>query len=383
MPVPHFRRVAVGELNNEVGGGAMNTLFNVGDIDGDGRLDIFTSGRNGRMAWFRNGGDKAWERHIVGEVDNQECGGLAHDLTGNGYPDIINGSDWRADELSWWENPGLSGGAWKRHLIVKTGYGQFHDEVLADVTGDGKLSLIFSNQHAKDGSQLGIVPLPKNPDLAPWPDVTFITQGRAIKTQPEEGITVADLDGDGQNEVLFGCSWYKLEAGSWKCYPYADDYITTLIAVGDIDGDGRPEIVLSEGDACIYGYPRGGKLGWFKPVDYTHANLRQPWIEHRIDENLLDPHSLQLADLCGNARLDLLVGEIGKKATLLEEPPRLMIYENDGTGAFIRHVIEQGIGTHHARLADFQGNGTLDIASRSLHGPNKWQIYVWYNSKEE
>ena len=77
MPVPHFRRVAVGELNNEVGGGAMNTLFNVGDIDGDGRPDIFTSGRNGRMAWFRNGGDKAWERHIVGEVDNQECGGLA------------------------------------------------------------------------------------------------------------------------------------------------------------------------------------------------------------------------------------------------------------------------------------------------------------------
>ena len=229
------------------------------------------------------------------------------------------------------------------------------------------------------GSQLGIVPLPADPSVSPWPEVAFITEGRKVKNQPEEGICLADLDQDGQNEVLFGCSWYKYVGGVWERHAYAEDYITTLIAVGDIDGDGRPEIVLSEGDACIYGYPQGGKLGWFKPVGYTPEGLRQKWTEHRIDANLLDPHSLQLADLCGNGRLDLLVGEIGKRATLEEEPPRLMIYENDGTGGFTRHIIEQGIGTHHARLADLQGKGVLDITSRSLHGPYKWQVFVWYN----
>ena len=42
-------------------------------------------------------------------------------------------------------------------------------------------------------------------------------------------------------------------------------------------------------------------------------------------------------------------------------------------------VIDQGIGTHHARLADFRGTGHLDIASRPLHGPDKWKIFVWSN----
>lgn len=375
MPVPQFRRVAIGELNNEIEGGGMNTLFNVGDLNADGRPDLFTSGRNGHMAWFENRADGTWERHTIAEINNQECGGLAHDLTGNGLPDIINGSDWRGVELAWWENTGPAGGPWRRHPIVNTGCGQFHDEVLGDVTGDGRLSLVFTNQLAPGGAQLGVVPLPQNPYTTPWPEVTFIAQGRAMKNQPEEGLAIADIDQDGQNEILFGCSWYKYVGGTWERHPYADGYITTLIAVGDIDGDGRPEVVLSEGDACIYGYPQGGKLGWFKP----EGNIREPWTEHRIDENLLDPHSLQLADLCGNSHLDLLVGEIGKRETLEQEPPRLMIYENDGTGHFTRHVVEAGIGTHHARLADFRGHGLLDIASRPLHGPNKWNLYVWYN----
>ncbi|MDQ2798820.1 MAG: VCBS repeat-containing protein, partial [Armatimonadota bacterium] len=147
------------------------------------------------------------------------------------------------------------------------------------------------------------------------------------------------------------------------------------IAVGDIDGDGQNEIVLSEGDACIYGYPDGGKLGWFKPC----GDIRELWEEHRLENHLLDPHSLQLGDLCGNQRLDILVGEIGVWDKLEENPPRLFIYENDGGGGFTRHLIDQGIGTHHARLADFRGRGVLDIASRPLHGPDKWKIFVWEN----
>lgn len=380
MPVPSFRREVIGVLDNDHPTAPMNTLFQVADLNSDGRLDIFTSGRDGQMAWFENRGGGAWERHLVAPVTCQECGGLAHDLTGNGRPDIVNGGDFRSDELAWWENPGERGGEWTRRVIAKTGYGQFHDEALGDVTGDGRLSLLFSNQLAPGGAQLGIVPLPADPFQSPWPGIEIIARERAVKGQPEEGIAIADLDGDGRNEVIFGCCWYKFVAGEWERHPYADDYITTLIAVADFDGDGFPEILLSEGDACIYGYPQGGKLGWFKPVDRTHAGIRRMWRERRIDENLLDPHSLQFGDLCGSGRLDLLVGEIGKKASLQEEPPRLMIYENEGDGRFTRHVIDTGVGVHHARLADLTGDGTLDIASRSLHGPNKWQIYVWYNT---
>lgn len=376
MSKPGFTRVVIGELENDVGGAPMNTLFNVADLNRDGRPDLFVSGRDGRMAWFENRGDGTWARHLIAHVTCQECGGLAWDLNGDGWPDLINGGDWRSDELAWWENPGPAGGPWQRRLITRTGATQFHDELVADVTGDGTLSLVFWNQRA---GSLNVVPLPADPTVSPWPGIRAIARDMQVKGQPEEGLAVFDLDGDGQNEIIAGTHWYKHASGQWEQYRYANDYITTLIAVGDIDGDGRPEIALSEGDACIYGYPQGGKLGWFKPED----DLRDIWTEHRIDENLLDPHSLQLADLCGNGRADLLVGEIGKRETLREEPPRLMVYENDGRGGFTRHIIDQGVGTHHARVADFRNRGVLDIASRPLHGPDKWKLFVWYNDEKD
>jgi hypothetical protein len=369
MTIPSFTRVCIGELNNAPD---MNTLFNVADLNRDGRPDIFSSGRNGLMAWFENRGDGTFVRHIVDQVTSQECGGLAVDLDADGWPDIVNGGDWQSDELSWWRNPGPGGGRWQRRIIAKTGFGQFHDEVIADVTGDGVPSLLFTNQQQ---GALGRIPLPSDPEVSPWPGVEYIAHGMKERGQSEEGLEVADLNGDGRNEILFGCHWYRFTAGAWEQNRFATGYITTLIAVGDIDGDGNPEIVLAEGDPCIYGHPEGGKLAWFKPGE----DIRQPWLENLVDEHLMDAHSLQLGDLCGNGRLDMVVGEIGIANRLDTNPPRLFLYQNLGGGRFQRHLIEQGIGTHHARLADFRGRGVLDIASRPLHGPDKGKIFVWFN----
>ena len=352
----------------------MNTLFNVADLNGNGKTDIFVSGRNGKMAWFENLGEGKFNKRIVADVNQQECGGLAWDLTGNGFLDIINGSAWGGDELAWWENPGDSTSEWKRHLIVKTGYRQFHDELIGDVTGDGTLSLIYMNQEV---GSLCRIPIPIDPTVSLWPDIETIASGLKEKNQPEEGMAIADIDGDGMNEIIAGTSWYKYEGGVWERFKFASDYITTLIAVGDIDGDGRPEIVLSEGDACIYGHPEGGKLGWFKPA----GDMRAMWNEHRIDDNLLDAHSLHLVDLCGSGRLDILTGEIGKRETIETELPRLLLYENLGEGSFKRHTLDQGVGVHHARLADMRNCGCIDIISRPLHGADKWKIFVWFNDK--
>jgi len=123
--------------------------------------------------------------------------------------------------------------------------------------------------------------------------------------------------------------------------------------------------------------PEGGKLAWFAPGGDLHAL----WEEHLIEDRLLDPHSLQLGDVCGSGALDLLVGEIGVKERYTEQPTRRMLYENDGRGQFTRQVIDEGTGTHHARLVDLRGSGELDIASRPLHGPEKWKIIVWYNDR--
>ena len=376
MAAPVYRKRTIGHLANEVDGAAMNTLCILGDVNADGYLDVVVSGRNGTMAWFEHpGGERPWEaawrRHEIAPIQNLECGGLVQALTASGYPDVINGGDYRSDELSWWENPGPAGGEWMRRVIARTGQTQFHDELIADLDGDGRLSLIFGNQ---GGGALYCVPLPADPRVSPWPGLEQISSERREAGLPEEGLALADLDGDGRPELVAGTHWYRRGPGGWEAHRFASGYITTRVAVGDLDGDGRPEIVLAEGDACIYGRPEGGRLSYFR----AGPDLRAPWQEHVLAERLADPHSLQLGDLCGHGRLDLLVGEIGVRETYTQRPPRLMIFENDGRAGFTPQVIDAGTGAHNAWLADLRGHGAVDIVTRPLHGPERWEIHAYF-----
>jgi hypothetical protein len=388
MAEPRFTKLVVAEVQNDIPPGQMNTFSTVGDINGDGRPDIVVSGRQGRLVWLENrGAETPWPVHVIdGNVDKMECGGVVRDLTGNGLGDVINGNDSRGNALYWWENPGPDGGEWKRRIIAETSGSQFHDTTVGKVAGEDRASLLFTNQRAEGGTTVYRVPFPADPTVSPWPGLEVITRARTEENpynqsgvQPEEGLAVGDIDGDGENEIVCGTHWYKStgEPGApWRAYKFARGYLTTKIAVGDLDGDGRNEIVLSEGDPCVYGKRQGGKVSWFKAPD----DITGMWEEHVLEDFLFDAHSLQLADLCGNGRLDILVGEIGKAdrtRSYVEHQPRIMVWENNGDGTFTRHIVDEGTGIHDAVLADMRGTGALDIVGKPLHGPEIWNVHVY------
>jgi hypothetical protein len=390
MARPVFEKKVIGELINDQGYGQMNTLCCVGDFNGDGRADFATCGRFGRMAWFENGGkSEEWRRHIIADVTGQECGGCAIDLTGSGFPDIINGSEGGSDIMSWWENPGAPGTPWKQYIIAKTGAGQMHDTMIGEVKNDGVKYLVFTNQGK--GTCVYIAPLPADPHVSPWPGLETVASdkwlpnpGREQGRQPDEGLAIGDVDNDGLLEIVCGVSYYKWAGGQWKCFRFTDrNYITNKIIIADIDGDGKNEIVLSEGDSYIYGHDECGKLAWFKPVG---DSCEATWDEHIVDTGLIDAHSLAAADLCGNGRPDLFVGEIGavqrggSGEDYIIRPPCLYVYENDGKGNFMtRHTVDRGTGIHEAAVIDLNGDGKPDIIGKPLHGDEKWKIHVWYN----
>lgn len=374
-----FRKQIVGELVNKGGGLPFNTTCNVADINQDGLQDIIICTRKGKMAWFENPGKGSWygkwPRHIIGSLDQIEADSFMCDLTGNGYPDLIAGGDGNSNKLYWLENPGKPGMEWPVHLIHRSSHNKFHGVIVGDVVNDGHKSIVFWNQ---GNASLHQAPVSEDPEVSPWPGVRTIASDLKVNGIPEEGLAIADIDGDGKNELIAGTHWYKyIEAeDNWEQYKFAEDYITTKVAVGDIDGDGQKEIVLSEGDACIYTKPWGGTLAWFKPGD----DIKDLWEEHIIDDHLQDPHSLQLGDICNNGFLDIFVGEIGVKEKYDEKKPRLLVYENDGKARFTSHVVDVGTGTHEAKLADFRNRGVLDIAGKPLHGKEKWNIHVWFNN---
>ena len=383
---PKFNKKVAGKIKNPIGEFFMNTFHTVGDINNDGLKDIVLCGRNGKMAWFENKGKKGeFIKHVVDQVQNMECGGSLYDITGNGYLDIINGSDSKFDEIYWWENPGEDGDEWEKRLIAKTDFRQFHDTTIGKIKNDGKDYLVFTNQKGKNsGTNIYCVPFPKDPKQTPWPELEVIAEGKKGVNpfndngyQPEEGLAIGDIDGDGKNELIGGTHWYKFDKGEWNSYKFAKGYITTKNQIGDIDGDGNNEIILSEGDECSAG-KEGCKLAWFEPKN----DIKDIWEEHVIKEDLLDAHTLQLGDINNNGNIDILVGEIGlnnDEREYIIRDPQIMIFENDGKGNFTPHIIDKGTGIHDGLLIDMNNNGTLDIVGKPLHGEEIWNIHVYYN----
>jgi hypothetical protein len=408
MPEPSFTKTIVGTLVNNVHPEPMNLLLAAGDMNGDGLPDFVLSGRNGKMIWLENRGqDAKWVEHVVDDaVEKMERGGCLYDLTGTGTLDIVNGGDWRSDELCWWENPGVPGVRWNKRVIAKTGRQQFHDVIAGDVTGDGVTSLVFTNQIG--GTDIYRVPIPPDPRVSPWPNIETIATGKGEPNpftpggvQPEEGLAIADLDGDGKPELVCGTHWYKRVGGRWQAHRFASGYIVTKVAVGDLDGDGRNEIVLSEGDPFVYGKMEGGKLAWFQP----DKDVTGPWIEHVLADGLFDAHTLELGDVLGNGHLDILLGEVGIPRSVLNRPgrlkslltrylnvdaaatteyvrvPRILLFENDGTARFTKHTVDVGTGIHDGILVDTRNRGVLDIVGKPLYGPERWNVHVWVNQR--
>jgi len=135
-----------------------------------------------------------------------------------------------------------------------------------------------------------------------------------------------------------------------------------------VDGDGDPELLLSEGDAPLYG-THPGRVGWF---DYDGGS----WTEHLLADELYCPHSLQVGDLTGDGHLDVVVGEMAHRHN---DDPMLYAFLNRGDGTFDRQVVDEGVETHEAKLADVNGDGRPDIVSKS-YGPRK-HVDVWHNER--
>ncbi|RPJ38812.1 MAG: VCBS repeat-containing protein, partial [Chloroflexi bacterium] len=385
-----FRKAVLATVNNNVGGYAMNTFLTTGDLNNDGRPDLIVSGWDGRMVWLENRGERAWIEHVIDPaVKDVECGGSLIDLTGNGYLDVICGSA-SGGAVWWWENPGAGDRPWPKHTILQPGSGYFHDTATGRISPNDPLHLFLNHQDPPNGATVYSIPIPADPTCSPWPGAQVIASqqsealvgpdGSVLKHQAEEGLAIGDIDGDGQNEIVSGTSWFKYQNAAWHRYKFAQGYITNKAVIGDVDGDGKNEIVLSEGDPMIYGKTQGGRLGWFKPG----ADITELWAEHILDDGLLDAHSLVLGDVCRQGRLDILTAEIGwadENRGYKRRAPWVLLFENLGSGRFARHIIDQGTGAHEGVLADLRGSGRLDFVCKPLHGPDRWNIVALLNDQ--
>jgi hypothetical protein len=338
--------------------GSRNDVCLIGDITGNGRNDVVIGAKYGtdNLVWYENPG---WARHVIATA-HLEAGGVLVDINRDGRLDLVAGNPMDAPEgytnreLYWFECPADPRQRWATHLITAA-FCKYHDQAVGDLDGDGQDELLFASQGAR---VVGYWDIPPDPTVSPWPDPYLHIVAQDLHV---EGLAIVDLDGDGVNEIVAGPNILKRDAsGTWRRTELLSDLDPrTCVAVGDLDSDGWPDIVLSEGELD------SARVVWLKAPDWTPTLL---------GEGFFHPHSLALADMDGNGRLDIFVAEmgLGRYAN-----PREVIYRNLGGGQFAIETVGH-LPTHGATVGDISGDGRPDIVGKP-YDSGKDRVDLWLN----
>jgi hypothetical protein len=327
-------------------------LKSVGDLNSDGRPDLLAGGhRDGGLVWYQN---PAWTKHVIDASAKFGTDGEVIDVDGNGTKDVVALTD---DALVWYRQPG-----WTLHRIDSR---RLHDIEVSDLDGDGKVDIVARNQGAFSG---------RGDELAFYKQDTPTSWKQRLLPLPSngEGLKLADIDGDGDSDVVIDRVWLEntgdILEGKWPAHEYGKDWTHphTFVATGDINGDGRLDIVLSPAER----ERQTSRISWFEaPKDAK----KQAWMEHVVDPDAESVHHfIGVGDFNNDRRLDIATAEMAQG-----QRKEVCVYLNTGRGAkWVKQVIAS-TASHSMRIVDVDRDGFLD-----LYGAN-WRsnvVELWHNS---
>jgi hypothetical protein len=341
--------------------GTEQTSATVLDIDNDGVNDFVITERTvaPAMVWYRRTAH-GWDRYVIeaGPV-HIEAGTAFADIDADGDLDIVAGGDYKTNEVWWWENPYPNFDPkvpWKRHLIKQSGGTQHHDLAFGDFLGGGKKELVFWNQGSHALMMANIPPNPRSAGLWPLTEIySYPTdseppqRGKAAKFKSinqREGLAVGDVDSDGKLDIVGGGHWFQnLGNGRFAAHEIDPGYAFSRAAVGHLLNTGKwAQVVFVMGDG-------EGPLLW-----YEHINGN--WVSHKIAD-MKYSHTLQLVDFNHDGNLDIFSAE--QRLDGANPDSTIYLFFGDGKGNFRSEVVATGYDSHESKVADLDGNGTLDL----------------------
>jgi hypothetical protein len=275
---------------------------------------------------------------------------LPLDVDGDGFVDIVS-SGWHSGKIWWSRNPGKPGVIWEDHLIDEGFPVEF--SFLVDLDNDGKAREVlpqFGNEKAP----------------AAWFEVVGGTFQKHVVAPRSygHGIGAGDVNGDGRNDIVTPQGWLEAPPdprnGEWKLHPEFNLGATSFIFVIDLNEDGLPDLLTANAhDYGIFWMEQRPDHTWIKHV------IDQSWSQaHALA--LIDLNGDGRKDLLTGKRFMAHDGhDPGEHDPLgiywYEYHPS----EDHKTVEWSRHIIDYGSragGGMHIPVADIDGDGDLDFA---------------------
>ncbi len=350
----------------------------LGDLDGDGDLDLLAGEQNGALRYFRNtgsavspafaavtGASNPLNGQDVGDDSNPALG----DLDGDGDLDLVAGAV--TGSFFVFEN---TGSATSPVFIARTGaanpltgtsVAQRGAPSLGDFDGDGDLDFVAgeTNGNLSASEHLGGRLVPRTGSANPLTSLNVVGD-----SAPAFG----DLDGDGDRDLVAGASdgtfRYFRNNGSAASPAFAEQTgaanpldgqdvgDSAISALGDLDADGDLDLVAGANDGTFRYFRNTGSTA--NPAFVAITGTANPLHGQTVGER----SAPALANLDGDGDLDLLAGE--NLGTLL-------YYENTGSAASPVFVPRTGalnpldnvdVGTQSVpALGDVDGDGDRDL----------------------
>lgn len=333
---PDRRTWVLDEMGNVLPGWPVQTMAKnwstpaLGDLDGDGDLEIVINDTGGYTSAFHHDGTEVAD----GDANPATFGPIAPRRQENGVTEVFGRTS----------------------------------PALYDVDGDGQLEILFGSKYQNNAvvDKFYALKTDGSGTNAPgWPQVL------APKSEFLSSPTIADINNDGTDEIIVLCendSLYVWRPDGSRVAPFPVpidanavnlNSVEPSVAVGDFTGDGNLEMVVmgtlwaGSGTRCYL-------------MDHQ-ANVFPGW---PFDVENISEASPVVGDINGDGQLDVVFGVGGAEG---DKPNYLYAFNMDGSSVEGFPIFLGGFARATPTLTDFNQDGNVNIVLAS------WDklIHVW------
>jgi hypothetical protein len=301
----------------------------LGDVDGDGGLDLVCGNFDEGSALFLREGGVLSTAPVWTSPSQSTNSVVLGDVNGDGDLDLVCGNSYGGSALF------LNDGAVFSAAPTWTSPSQYTNSVaLGDVDGDGDLDLVCGRING--------------------PSLLLLNEGGIFSADPAWwtpnirytlSVALGDIDRDGDLDLVCGnldqsSTLFLNEGGFFATTPAwtSPRQSTASVALGDVDGDGDLDLVCGNVNAgSTLFLNEGGVLSaspvWTSPSQYTN--------------------SVVLGDVDGDGDLDLVCGNLDQSSTLF--------LNEGGLFATTPAWTSPSQSTASVALGDVDGDGDLDV----------------------